>query len=83
MPESPATSAGSAGLFRIEAAFAVATGLLAVLTAFWPDWIEVASGWDPDQRSGSLEWAIVAVLLVVSLSLAVLARRELRLASDR
>jgi hypothetical protein len=83
MPESPANSAGSSGLFRIEATFAVATGLLAVVTAAWPDWIEIASGWDPDQHSGSLEWAIVGVLLVVSLSLAALARRELRLASAR
>ena len=83
MPESPENSVGPSGLFRIEATLAVVTGLLGVVTLVWPDWIEVTSGWDPDQHSGSLEWAIVAVLLLVSLSLALLARRELRLASAR
>ena len=70
-------------LFRIEATVAVATGLLGVVTIVWPDWIEATTGWSPDRHGGSLEWAIVAVLLVVSLSLALLARRDLRLASAR
>ena len=82
MPESPENSVGPSGLFRIEATLAVVTGLLGVVTLFWHDWIEV-TGWDPDRHSGSLEWTIVAVLLLVSLSLALLARRELRLASAR
>jgi hypothetical protein len=70
-------------LFRIEATAAVATALLGVVTLLWRDWIEVTTGWDPDQHDGSLEWAIVAVLLLVSLSLALLARRHLRLALAR
>jgi hypothetical protein len=70
-------------LFRIEVTLAAATGLLGVVTVVWPDWIEVTTGWDPDQHRGSLEWAIVAVLLLVSILLALLARRDLRLASAR
>lgn len=83
MPESREDSVGASGLFRVEAALAVATGLLGVVTIVWPDWIEVTSGWDPDKHDGSLEWAIVAVLVLISLSLALLARRDLRLASAR
>jgi hypothetical protein len=82
MPELPEKSVGPSGLFRVEATLAVVTGLLGVVTLFWHDWIEV-TGWDPDQHSGSLEWAVVAVLLLVSLSLALLARRELRMAWAR
>jgi DMSO/TMAO reductase YedYZ heme-binding membrane subunit len=70
-------------LFRIEATLSVVTGLLGVVTLFWRDWIEATTGWDPDKHSGSLEWAIVAVLILLSLSLALLARRELRPASAR
>jgi hypothetical protein len=40
------------------------TGLLYVVTPFWPDWIEAVSGWDPDQHKGSFEWLIVLFLLV-------------------
>ncbi len=70
-------------LFRIESTLAVATGLLGVVAVVRPDWIEVTTGWDPDQHGGSLEWAIVALLLLVSLSLALSARRDLRQASAR
>lgn len=69
--------------FRIEATLAAATGLAGLVTVVWRDWIEVTTGWDPDRHDGSLEWGIVAVLLLVSLSLAALARREWRLASAR
>ena len=31
------------------------TGLLYVVTPFWPDWIEAISGWDPDQHKGSFD----------------------------
>jgi hypothetical protein len=36
---------------------------LAVLTIFWPDWIEALTGYDPDQHDGTVEWLIVIALL--------------------
>ena len=36
---------------------------LAVLTIFWPDWIEALTGYDPDQHDGTVEGLIVIALL--------------------
>jgi len=47
-------------LIRPLAAFC---GVLAVLTIFWPDWIEALNGFDPDQHDGTVEWLIVIALL--------------------
>ena len=79
MPESLQNSGATPGMFRIEATLAVLTGALGVVTAVSSEWIEVATGWDPDRHSGSLEWAVVTGLLLASLSLALLARHEWRL----
>jgi hypothetical protein len=38
-------------------------GGLAVLTIFWPDWIEALTGYDPDQHNGTVEWLTVIALL--------------------
>jgi hypothetical protein len=61
----------------IETVAAIAAGLLAVLTAFVPDWIEW-TGWDPDHHSGAAEWWLVALFAVVALASAVAARIEWR-----
>ncbi|MGV4891926.1 hypothetical protein ACSR0Z_36290 [Streptomyces viridosporus] len=53
-------------------------GLLFLVTLIWPDWIEAVFGVDPDQRSGALEWAIVAVALCATLTFSLLARSEYR-----
>jgi hypothetical protein len=57
---------GQRGLFWVEAGLATLTGLLAVLTAFWRDWIEAILPVDPDEHSGSLEWVIVVALLLAT-----------------
>ena len=62
-------------LVRIEASLAVLTGILGVLTPFSRDWIETLAGWSPDHHSGSLEFGLVAVMLITSVSCAALARR--------
>ena len=65
-------------LFRIEVSLAVLTGLFGVLTLFWRDWIEALTGWSPDRHSGSVEFGLVAVLLIMSVSCAAVARRTHR-----
>ena len=62
--------------FWLEAGLASLWGFLAVLTVFWRDWIEALTGFDPDLHNGSFEWAIVAVLLLVSVFVGIVARGE-------
>jgi hypothetical protein len=64
--------------FWIESALAGASAFLFALTLVWKDWIEAIFGVDPDHSSGGLEWAIVAVLVVVTLVATLLARAERR-----
>ncbi|WP_405982418.1 ABC transporter permease [Streptomyces sp. NBC_00158] len=62
----------------IEAIAAALSGLLLLLTAIWPDWIESVFGVDPDQHSGALEWVIVGVALCATITFSLLARAEYR-----
>jgi hypothetical protein len=64
--------------FWLEAGLAMLTGGLAILTLFWQDWIEALTGFDPDHHNGSLEWAIIAGLAVISIAVAMTARAEWR-----
>jgi energy-coupling factor transporter transmembrane protein EcfT len=64
--------------FWLEAGTATVTGFLFVITLIWRNWIEILFGIEPDHGDGSLEWFIVAALLVVTFSLFVLARYEWR-----
>jgi hypothetical protein len=63
----------------LETGIAVFAGLLGIVTAFWHDWIEVLTGWDPDHHNGSVEWIIVVALLAVSVALGATARRHWKL----
>jgi hypothetical protein len=51
---------------------------LAIVTPFFPDWIEAISGWDPDQHDGSVERVIVIALCIVSIGIFSLAAFEWR-----
>jgi hypothetical protein len=64
--------------FHGEVGLAGITAALAVLTLTWPDWIEEIFGVDPDKGSGTLEWAIVLSLALVSIVSGILARAEWR-----
>ncbi|MDH6455202.1 MULTISPECIES: ABC transporter permease [unclassified Streptomyces] len=63
---------------RIEALAAGLCALLFLVTLIWPDWIEEVFGVDPDQHSGALEWAIVALALAAAVTFSLLARSEFR-----
>ena len=64
--------------FWLETALASLSGCFFVVTLFWPEWIEGLTGFEPDDHSGSVEWGIVATLLVVSVVASILARIEWR-----
>jgi hypothetical protein len=71
-------SSGRRVRFWIESVTGSVCGMLAVLTVFWPDWIEGLTGYDPDHHSGWFEWAIVVALLVVCAAAGSLAHAEWR-----
>jgi hypothetical protein len=64
--------------FWFETGLALLSGSIAILTLFWHDWIEALTGFDPDYHNGSLEWAIVAGLAVISIVVALAARADWR-----
>jgi hypothetical protein len=59
--------------FRLNFSLAISSALLLVLTLTEADWIEVAFHVDPDGGNGALEWGIVGVSCVATLSFGVLA----------
>ena len=69
--------------FWVEATLALLAAGLFVLTLISREWIELLSGADPDGGDGSLEWAIVAVLVVATVVFAWLARVEWRRAASQ
>jgi len=69
--------------FWIEAVLSAVSGCLFVLTLVWRDWIEATTGSDPDRHSGSVEWAIVALLLGATVVFGLLARTRWTAAESR
>ena len=65
-------------LFWLEAILALVNAVLLVMTVVWKDWIEIVFDVDPDAGSGAVEWAVVAVTLVLTLTFLALARGEWR-----
>jgi hypothetical protein len=64
--------------FWFECALAAASGTLSVLTLAWRDWLEAILPIEPDRRSGSVEWLIIAMLVAITLVSASLAGIEFR-----
>lgn len=62
--------------FKIETALAATSLMLCVLALFWRDWIEFVFRVDPDRHSGSLEWLVIGVLALISLTATVQARLD-------
>lgn len=61
----------------IETAIAGLSGVLAVVTIFWKEWIEI-TGWDPDHGNGAVEWLIVLGLAILAIIVGAVARRDWR-----
>jgi hypothetical protein len=64
--------------FWLETGMAIVTSIVFIITLVRNDWIEIVFGVDPDSHNGSLEWLIVGVLLVVTITLFALASYEWR-----
>ncbi|MDQ6805926.1 MAG: ABC transporter permease [Actinomycetota bacterium] len=64
--------------FWLDLALAILSSALFLLTLVWRDWIEKLTGLRPDGGSGSVEWAIVAVLFALAVWLITLTTREWR-----
>ena len=64
--------------FWLESICGSVTGMLAAITLFWHDWIQAVFRINPDNGDGSAEWLIVLILILVTVALAVGARREWR-----
>lgn len=69
--------------FWVEVAAATLSVVTFSLTLLASDWIELIFGVDPDHHSGSLEWLIVGVSVLVTLILSALAYRELMVFEPR
>ncbi|MBV8531586.1 MAG: hypothetical protein JO104_09735 [Candidatus Eremiobacteraeota bacterium] len=63
----------------ILSGMAAIIGLLAILTAFAPDWIEIVLRWDPDLRDGSFERFVIIGVCCASAPSFVLAALERRM----
>jgi hypothetical protein len=64
--------------FWIEVGCSAASAFLFVLTYFVHEWVEAVFRIDPDRHSGSLEWALDGVFLLIAITAGVLARIEWR-----
>ena len=62
--------------FWMEAASALVTLFLAIITILWQNWIEIVFRVDPDHGNGSFERWIVGVAAALCLASLLLARRE-------
>lgn len=64
--------------FYAEATLSALAGFFFLLTLAWKDWLERVFGLDPDRHNGSLEWLVVAGLLLAAVSFGALARATRR-----
>lgn len=67
--------------FWVESTLSLLSLLALVAVTAQRNWVEVLFHVDPDMGSGTLEWAIVGVLLVVLVATSMLARAEWRRAA--
>jgi hypothetical protein len=63
------------GRLLTEAAVTL-VALLAIFTVFFPDWIELVFGIDPDGGNGLVEWAFILVPALIAVASAAVACRR-------
>jgi hypothetical protein len=56
----------------MNTALAVFNAAIFVATVFWPDWIELVFGAEPDEGNGQFEWTIMAVTGFLSIALIII-----------
>jgi hypothetical protein len=61
-------------LLAVDIAFAVFFTAIFVATVFWPDWIELVFGANPDGGNGQSEWTIVATSGLLAVASIIVAR---------
>jgi hypothetical protein len=61
-------------LVAVEISMAGLSGVLAGVTIFWRDWLELLFHWDPDHHSGTAEFLLIVGLAALSLVLGCAAR---------
>ena len=66
------------GRFFIEVVLALTFGLMLFVTLLRHDWIERVFGARPDHGNGSVEWQVLAGLMLVTVTCSALARMEWR-----
>ena len=64
--------------FWVTACLAFVSGVFSVITPMRPDWIEWVFGFNPDNRNGFVEWAIVLCLVTTTAILSFVAGHEWR-----
>lgn len=69
--------------FWLEGGLSLVTGLLALATLAWPDWVELVLGAEPDARDGSSERLLFLTLAAVTVALLAASRVEWRRAVRR
>jgi hypothetical protein len=67
--------------FWVEVVLSVVSGVSLVLSLVWKEWIEMLTGLDPDNGSGSAEWAVVVLSALTLITFATLSRFEWRRAA--
>jgi tetrahydromethanopterin S-methyltransferase subunit E len=55
--------------FWLESMLGSITGVTAVITIFWHDWIEAVFDVNTDKSNGSAEWLVVLILLILTATL--------------
>ena len=68
--------------YRFELILSMLSGIALILTVAVPDWIEAVFGIDPDRGSGATEWGIAFGLLISTVALTLLTRRDRRTLSN-